>query len=387
MRRSILAAVVAAAVSSTAYGDFYLDHGAIMGTEKGEMGKFQPYQSEGRASFKPSTGGMEPKQARYKDAVLMVDLAYSPLSQRGDVERTEIPGFGDSLPFADAMTMILPPGWQFYRDKTLEEKAVPDHISFSGGRAWTEILRQIGDRYALHFHVDGFDKTVVMSKGRPSAASRARQVAVIPEPVAPKPALVVGAAAAPAGATSFAAGAKPVAVNANGFVPVPAAAGAVAFAAGAKPVAVNSTGFVQAPPSGVSSAGAGASKAAPGTAAVSATSAAPQSLMASVPPAPAKPLPPPTPIWKVSPADRTIREALKSWAKAAGWSFEPEHWAVNVDIPITAQANFSGDFKNATRQLIGTTELSATPLQPCFYSNRVVRVVPINEMCDRMSAR
>ncbi|WP_153785349.1 toxin co-regulated pilus biosynthesis Q family protein [Pseudomonas sp. EMN2] len=360
-----------------------------MGTEKGEMGKFQPYQAEGRASFKPSTGGMEPKQARYKDAVLMVDLAYSPLSQRGDVERTEIPGFGDSLPFADAMAMILPPGWQFYRDKTLEEKAVPDHISFSGGRAWTEVLRQIGDRYALHFHVDGFDKTVVMSKGRPSAASRARQVAVIPEPVAPKPVVVVGtAAAAPGtGAVAFAAGAKPVAVNAKGFVPTPAPAGAAAAAPGAAPAVAFAAGAKPVPPSSTNPAGAGVPKGASGTAAVSAAPAAPQPLLASVPQAPAKPLPPPTPIWKVSPADRTIREALKSWAKAAGWSFEPEHWAVNVDIPITAQANFSGDFKNATRQLIGTTELSATPLQPCFYSNRVVRVVPINEMCDRMSAR
>ena len=362
MRRSILAAVVAAAVSSTAYGDFYLDHGAILATEKGEMGKFQPYQAEGRASFKAPTGGMEPKQARYKDAVLMVDLAYSPLSQRGDVERTEIPGFGDSLPFADAMAMILPPGWQFYRDKTLEEKAVPDHISFSGGRAWTEVLRQIGDRYALHFHVDGFDKTVVMSKGRPSASSRARQVAVIPEPVAPKPVVAAGAV-----------GATP--------------AGAIAFAAGAKPVAVNAAGFVATPSSGASPAGAAASKLTSGVGTTTAGTAAPQSLVASVPPAPVKPAPPPTPIWKVSPADRTIREALKSWAKVAGWSFEPEHWAVNVDIPITAQANFSGDFKNATRQLIGTTELSSTPLQPCFYSNRVVRVVPINEMCDRMNAR
>lgn len=348
MRRSILAAVVAAAVSSTAYGDFYLDHGAILGTEKGEMGKYQPYQAEGRASFKQPTGGMEPKQTRYKDAVLMVDLAYSPLSQRGEVERTDIPGFGDSLPFADAMAMILPPGWQFYRDKTLEEKAVPEHISFSGGRAWTEVLRQVGDRYALHFHVDGFDKTVLMSKGRPSAASRSRQMTVIPEPVAPKPTVAATA---------------------------PGAAGDVAFSAGAKPVAVNAAGFAPASANTSSLADNASPKAATG------------STLVSVPLAPAKPTPPPTPIWKVSPVDRTIREALKSWAKTAGWSFEPEHWAVNVDIPITAQASFSGDFKSATRQLIGTTELSATPLQPCFYSNRVVRVVPINEMCDRMSAR
>jgi hypothetical protein len=100
-----------------------------------------------------------------------------------------------------------------------------------------------------------------------------------------------------------------------------------------------------------------------------------------------KPVAPPIPVWFVSSKDRTIREALKSWSTIANWTFEPEHWAVAVDIPITAGAPFSGDFKTAVRQLIGTTELGDTPLQPCFYTNRVVRVVPINQVCDQMSAR
>lgn len=93
------------------------------------------------------------------------------------------------------------------------------------------------------------------------------------------------------------------------------------------------------------------------------------------------------PKWTASAQDKTIREALKTWASKAGWSFEPEHWAVPVDIPITASSTFSGDFKSAARQLIATTELGSTPLQPCFYTNRVVRVVTINEMCDQATAR
>lgn len=93
------------------------------------------------------------------------------------------------------------------------------------------------------------------------------------------------------------------------------------------------------------------------------------------------------PKWTVSPQDKTIRNALKGWAIKAGWSFEPEHWAVPVDIPITASSTFTGDFKLAARQLIRSTELGSTPLQPCFYTNKVVRVVPINEMCDPASTR
>lgn len=93
------------------------------------------------------------------------------------------------------------------------------------------------------------------------------------------------------------------------------------------------------------------------------------------------------PKWTVSTQDKTIRDALKVWATKAGWSFEPEHWAVPVDIPITASSTFKGDFKTVTRQLIGSTELGSNPLQPCFYTNHVVRVVPINEMCDPASRR
>ena len=100
-----------------------------------------------------------------------------------------------------------------------------------------------------------------------------------------------------------------------------------------------------------------------------------------------RPLPPPVPTWSVSPKDRTIRETLKGWSVAAGWTFEPEYWTLAVDIPVTASATFSGDFKAAVRQLIATTELSDTPAQPCFYLNRVVRVVPINQVCNQMSAR
>ncbi len=102
---------------------------------------------------------------------------------------------------------------------------------------------------------------------------------------------------------------------------------------------------------------------------------------------PPKPTPPPVPTWNVSPRDRTIREALKNWSTAAGWTFEPEYWTLPMDIPVTASATFTGDFKTAVRQLIAATELSDTPSQPCFYLNRVVRVVPINQVCDQMSAR
>lgn len=91
--------------------------------------------------------------------------------------------------------------------------------------------------------------------------------------------------------------------------------------------------------------------------------------------------------YTVSPADQTIRQALGRWAEGAGWTFTSEHWAVDVDIPLVGAASFETDFKSAVRELLAATELGDRPLQPCFYSNRVLRVVPYAQACDRRSGR
>jgi len=85
----------------------------------------------------------------------------------------------------------------------------------------------------------------------------------------------------------------------------------------------------------------------------------------------------------VSPKDGTIRQALERWARVSGWDFSAEHWAVDVDIPLVGKAEFDTDFKSAVRELLGATEMGERPLQPCFYPNRVLRVVPYAQPCDR----
>ncbi|RIY40550.1 TcpQ domain-containing protein [Neopusillimonas maritima] len=87
--------------------------------------------------------------------------------------------------------------------------------------------------------------------------------------------------------------------------------------------------------------------------------------------------------FKVSPADGTMREALAQWARFAQWDFGPEHWAVDVDIPIVGSAQFDTSFEEAVRGLVASSELGDRPLQPCFYSNRVLRIVPFAQPCDR----
>jgi hypothetical protein len=89
------------------------------------------------------------------------------------------------------------------------------------------------------------------------------------------------------------------------------------------------------------------------------------------------------PFYAVTGTDVNLRQALARWSGLSGWRFQAEHWVVDVDIPLTGTANFSDDFVSSVRALIEATELSDRPLQPCFYANQVLRVVPLTEACDR----
>jgi len=95
------------------------------------------------------------------------------------------------------------------------------------------------------------------------------------------------------------------------------------------------------------------------------------------------PIPSAASAFQVSPADGTLRAALSRWANTVGWTFAFAHWAVEVDIPIVAAATFALPFEQAVQELVASTELSDQPLRPCFYTNRVLRIVPHTQPCDR----
>lgn len=88
----------------------------------------------------------------------------------------------------------------------------------------------------------------------------------------------------------------------------------------------------------------------------------------------------------VTTSDRNIREVLQRWARNAGWVHSPEHWTIDRDLPISGTADasvFGNEFMGAARKLLASSEFTDRPVQPCFYSNNVVRVVPKAELCDK----
>lgn len=85
----------------------------------------------------------------------------------------------------------------------------------------------------------------------------------------------------------------------------------------------------------------------------------------------------------VTPSDQTFREVIGKWSSIAGWSFAPEDWAMDRDIPVGGADVFTGSFKDAVVRLLKSSLLSDAPARPCFYSNHVVRVIPASELCQR----
>ncbi len=88
------------------------------------------------------------------------------------------------------------------------------------------------------------------------------------------------------------------------------------------------------------------------------------------------------PVFELRLKDRTLRQALMRWAKQAKWVFGSEHWNVEVDFPIKAAAHFEGGFESAVAQLLAAAQLNGHPLQACFYSNQVLRILDGAQDCD-----
>lgn len=88
--------------------------------------------------------------------------------------------------------------------------------------------------------------------------------------------------------------------------------------------------------------------------------------------------------WHISPSDGTVRQALTRWAAAENWTFGSDQWELNFDLPIQAQAEFQAEsFQQATQALSQAIAMTESPVRPCFYANRVLRMIPYTRSCNR----
>lgn len=85
------------------------------------------------------------------------------------------------------------------------------------------------------------------------------------------------------------------------------------------------------------------------------------------------------PVWHVEMADGTFQKLFARWAATAGWG---TRWDVPQDIPVIAEYTFEGSFTDAVFSVTDSTDGTDMPVHPCFYTNKLVRVVPVSVVCN-----
>lgn len=77
--------------------------------------------------------------------------------------------------------------------------------------------------------------------------------------------------------------------------------------------------------------------------------------------------------WDVTPADKTLKDALTRWATAAGWQLV---WELPVDYAVSARTEIKGGFTDAVEKVARSMATADTPMKAIFYEgNRVLRIV------------
>lgn len=325
--RPVLPAVTAVMLLGTgaAHAGFSLEGSPMVSSERTPSAQFQPYEQRGNASFRQPTAGYEAKQARYQDAELMVDLAYRPVTQTGSGPADVVPGFADDVPFNAAMSMILPDGWQLYRGKSLGKSEVPETVSYRGGVRWPEILNQLGERYALAFHIDWNQRTVMLNKGRESAVSAASRIKIIPEP--PRP---VEKAPVPRTASSAPSSAAPATAAVATAVP---AAKPISAAAPGQHALVPTTALAKQPVPTI------------------APAVTPKAVPPAAPPAVKAPAPAGPQLVTLQVRKGSLQENIRRLSAEHGW--EAPAWNINADYMLGSNFTLTGKtFEEAISKLL-----------------------------------
>ena len=183
-KRTILS-VVLMPLACTAFAGFEIEGTPALTTETGLLSNRTHYEQDGKASFRMPDAKMIPAQKKYEDAKakLVVDKVYRVVTHKGTGKAIKVFGYADSVPLDSALAMVIPAGWQVYQDADLKNETLPQAVSFEGGKEWPDVLHALGGYNALRFHIDWYDKVVMMGPGRPAYTSNVSRIRIIDEPV------------------------------------------------------------------------------------------------------------------------------------------------------------------------------------------------------------
>ncbi|TBW57364.1 hypothetical protein EZI54_06825 [Marinobacter halodurans] len=119
-----------------------------------------------RAAPKPEATRPAPAPAfNSSDYLVMADKTYSPLVEYGKSPSfPPAPSYGDPMPLSAALNLLLPDRWQALRNKETQMAMTVSWDIDSGN--WLDVLRNLGARHGLQFHVDFQNQKVYIREGR-----------------------------------------------------------------------------------------------------------------------------------------------------------------------------------------------------------------------------
>lgn len=188
MRRAAVfsLSLLGVAITGTAVADFHIEYPAsITSSERGLMGNRTHYEQKGEANFRMTDADRKPEQSKYTEAghKMVVDLGYRVVTHHGTANNEfRVRTFADDVPLLRALALVVPKGWQAYQHVGLDADRLQELVSFEGNLLWTDALHSIGDRFGYQFHVDWYERSVLISQGRITTEQEASKVKVIHEP-------------------------------------------------------------------------------------------------------------------------------------------------------------------------------------------------------------
>ncbi|EAZ98160.1 hypothetical protein [Marinobacter sp. ELB17] len=120
-----------------------------------QIKKDQPSVSEATTVF---------DQSEYS---VWVDNTYLALHEYGKHGYTEsAPSYGDPMPLADALKILVPQSWKVLRAKNLEQDGQLLVSWDMKDATWIDVLSNLGQRHGMQFHVDHNRNEVFIKDGR-----------------------------------------------------------------------------------------------------------------------------------------------------------------------------------------------------------------------------
>lgn len=96
-----------------------------------------------------------------------VDNTYQSVHEYGKRGYTEAaPSYGDPMPLADALQILVPNAWKVLRAKSLEQQGKLLVSWDMESATWIGVLQNLGERHGMQFHIDHNRKEVFVKDGR-----------------------------------------------------------------------------------------------------------------------------------------------------------------------------------------------------------------------------